>query len=71
MGAAAKETITVQREIANTINLLENRGDFLKDPKISRTIFLYMLRGRRKNQTVQRPKSMKRDEMLEHIASLG
>ena len=71
LGAAAKETITVQRGIAKTVNLLENPGDFLKDPKIRRTVFLYMLRGRRKNQGVQRPRGLERDEMLEHIASLG
>ena len=41
LGAAAKETITVQRGIAKTIDILENPGDFLKDPKISGHLSLH------------------------------
>jgi hypothetical protein len=32
-----------------TVHLLEAPGDFLKEKRIRNTIFLYMLRGRRKN----------------------
>ena len=32
-----------------TFHLLEKPGDFLKDPKIRRTVLRYMLKGRRRN----------------------
>lgn len=71
LGAAAREDISVHRGIIKTVNLLENPGDFLKDPKIRRTVLLYMLRGRKKNIGIQRPRGLERREMIEHISSMG
>ncbi len=49
LGAASREQLHVLRGAMKTFHLLENPGDFLKDPKIRRTVLRYMLKGRRRN----------------------
>ena len=71
LGAAAREKIFVHRGIIKTINLLEKPGEFLQDPKIRRTVLMYMLRGRKKNIGVQRARGLERTQMIEHISTLS
>ncbi len=49
VGAAARQELHVIRGMMRTFHLLEPPGDFLKDTSIRRTIFRYMLRGRKRN----------------------
>ena len=54
-----------------TVNLVEKPGDFLQDPQIRRTIFRYMLRGRKRNAKARVQRGPGRDDMLAHVASLS
>jgi len=49
MSGAMQNNIHVIRGLMRTVHLLEVPGAFLKEKRIRNTIFLYMLRGRRKN----------------------
>ena len=49
LAAASRKELHVIRGMMRTFHLLEPPGDFLKDSHIRRTIFRYMLRGRRRN----------------------
>ncbi len=68
--AAAKDEIDVFRGMMRTVNLIENPGDFLQDKKVKRTIFRYMLRGRKRNAKARVNRGLARQEMLQHIAGL-
>ena len=71
LGAAAREKIFEHRGIIKTINLLEKPGEFLQDPKIRRTVLMYMLRGRKKNIGIQRPSGLERSEIIKHISTIN
>jgi 2-polyprenyl-6-methoxyphenol hydroxylase-like FAD-dependent oxidoreductase len=66
--AAARDQIHVMRGVMKTFHLLERPGMFLKDPKIRRTVLLYMLRGRRRNAAKRLQIGPSRSEMLELVA---
>ena len=67
--AAARDELHVIRGLNRTINLLEAPGEFLKDKKVKRTIFRYMLRGRKRNAAARRQPGLTRDEALALIAA--
>jgi len=71
LAAAAGERIHVYRGMMRTVNLLEKPGAFLQDPKIKRTIFRYMLRGRKRNARARVQRGPAREEMMQHIANLS
>lgn len=60
--AAARDELHVMRGLNRTINLLEEPGAFLKEPAIKRTIFRYMLRGRKRNSAARRQPGLNREE---------
>lgn len=60
--AAAREELHVIRGLHRTINLLEEPGAFLQDPAVKRTIFRYMLRGRKRNAAARRQPGLSRAE---------
>ena len=60
LAAAAREEIHVIRGLHRTINLLEEPGEFLREPKIKRTVFRYMLRGRKRNAKARRQPGLNR-----------
>ena len=68
--AAAREELHVIRGLNRTINLLEKPGDFLNEKKIKRTVFRYMLRGRKKNAAARRQPGLTRDQALTLIDNL-
>jgi 2-polyprenyl-6-methoxyphenol hydroxylase-like FAD-dependent oxidoreductase len=70
LAAASRQEIDVFRGIMRTVNLVEKPGAFLKDPKIRRKIFRYMLRGRKKNSQARVQRGPSRKEMLDYIAGL-
>jgi len=70
LAAAAKDEIEVFRGMMRTVNLIENPGDFLKDKKVKRTIFRYMLRGRKRNAKARVNRGLPRNEMLQYINTL-
>jgi 2-polyprenyl-6-methoxyphenol hydroxylase-like FAD-dependent oxidoreductase len=71
LAAAMRDEIHVHRGIMRTVNLVEKPGAFLGDPKIRRTIYRYMLRGRKRNAKARLQRGLSRTEMLEHIATLS
>ena len=70
LAAAAKDEIEVFRGMMRTVNLIENPGDFLKGKKVKRTIFKYMLRGRKRNAKARMNRGLPRNEMLQYINTL-
>lgn len=66
--AAARDEIHVMRGMMRTFHLLERPGDFLKDARIRRTVFRYMLKGRRRNAAKRLQVGPSRDEMLTLVA---
>ena len=70
LAAAVQANIHAFRGMMRTVNLVENPGDFLQDPKIKRTVFLYMLRGRKRNARSRVRRGPGRSDMLEFIATL-
>ena len=62
--AAAREQLHVMRGMMRTFHLLERPGEFLQDARIKRTVFRYMLRGRRRNAAKRLQTGPSRDEML-------
>ena len=69
LAAAAKDELHVIRGLNRTINLLEKPGAFLQDKKIKRTVFRYMLRGRKRNAAARRQPGLNRDEAFALIAA--
>jgi len=67
--AAARDEIHVMRGIMRTFHLLERPGAFLKDAKIKRTVFRYMLKGRRRNAAARLQVGPSRAEMLELVTA--
>ena len=68
--AAARYEMHVFRGLMRTVNLVEKPGAFLEDPQIKRTIFRYMLKGRKKNGQARVQRGPKRRAMLEFVESL-
>ena len=68
--AAARYEMHVFRGLMRTVNLVEKPGAFLEDPKIKRTIFRYMLKGRKKNGQARVQRGPNRNTMLEFVDSL-
>ena len=62
--AAAREQLHVMRGVMRTFHLLERPGAFLQDARIKRTVFRYMLRGRRRNAAKRLQTGPSRAEML-------
>lgn len=60
--AASKEELHVIRGLNRTINLLEEPGAFLQEPAVKRTVFRYMLRGRKRNAAARRQPGLNRSE---------
>ena len=69
--AAMSNEIHVFRGMMKTVNLIEKPGDFLQDPKIKRTIFRYMLRGRKRNARERVQRGLNREDMLKKISEMG
>jgi hypothetical protein len=67
--AAARDEIHVMRGMMRTFHLLEKPGKFLEDPKIKRTVFRYMLKGRKRNASARLQVGPSRAEMLQLVAS--
>ena len=65
--AAARDEIHVMRGMMRTFHLLERPGEFLKDKKIKRTVFRYMLKGRRRNASKRLQIGPTRTEMLQLV----
>ena len=63
LGAATREQIHVLRGLMRTFHLLEKPGEFLKDKRIRRTVFRYMLRGRKRNTAARLQPGPSRTEM--------
>ena len=70
LAAAARYNIHVFRGMMRTVNLVEKPGDFLNDARIKRTIFLYMLRGRKHNAKARVQRGLSRREMMAHVQQL-
>ncbi len=70
LAAAVREELHVFRGMMRTVNLVEKPGDFLKDPKIKRTIFRYMLNGRKRNARARVQRGLSRAKMLAHLQTL-
>ncbi|MEM7000266.1 MAG: NAD(P)/FAD-dependent oxidoreductase [Pseudomonadota bacterium] len=70
LAACVREEIHVFRGTMRTVNLVEKPGHFLKDPKIRRTVFRYMLRGRKRNAKARVQRGPERLEMLKFVADL-
>ena len=69
LAAAARYEINVFRGVMRTVNLVEKPGFFLQDRKIRRTIFRYMLRGRKKNGQARVQRGPNRNDMLDSLVS--
>ncbi|MBX3705921.1 MAG: FAD-dependent oxidoreductase [Pseudomonadales bacterium] len=67
--AAARDEIHVMRGMMRTFHLLERPGAFLKDPRIRRTVFRYMLKGRRRNASKRLQSGPSRSDMLELVGA--
>jgi flavin-dependent dehydrogenase len=65
LGAASREQIHVLRGLMRTFHLLEKPGEFLKDKRIKRTVFRYMLRGRKRNTAARMQPGPSRTELYE------
>ncbi len=70
LAAAAREQIHVFRGMMRTVNLVEKPGAFLQDKAVKRTVFRYMLRGRRRNARARVQNGLSRTEMMDHLARL-
>ena len=70
LAAAIQDEIHVFRGMMRTVNLVEKPGDFLKDGKVKRTVFRYMLRGRKRNARERNQRGPSRSEMLDYIKGL-
>ena len=64
LAAASRNNLHVLRGLLRTINLLERPGSFLQDRRTRLIIYLYMLRGRRRNAGARRQQGPSREEML-------
>ncbi|MEM7078043.1 MAG: FAD-dependent oxidoreductase [Pseudomonadota bacterium] len=71
LAAAARDELHVFRGMMKTVNLVEKPGDFLQDPKVKRTIFRYMLRGRKRNGKARVQRGLGRQEMLQFLDEIG
>ncbi|NKB99131.1 MAG: NAD(P)-binding protein [Pseudomonadales bacterium] len=69
LAAAARYEIHVFRGLMRTVNLVEKPGAFLEDSKIRRTVFRYMLKGRKKNGQARVQRGPNRQEMLASLLS--
>ncbi len=67
LAAASRYNLRVTRGVMRTVNLLETPGAFLEDRKIRLTVFLYMLRGRKRNASARIVRGPSRTEMLDLI----
>jgi flavin-dependent dehydrogenase len=65
--AAARYNLRVMRGMLRTVNLLEKPGGFLDDRRTRLIIFLYMLRGRRRNAQARHQRGPSRAEMLKLV----
>jgi len=68
--AAARDQLHVLRGLHRTINLLEEPGAFLREPRIRRTVFRYMLRGRKRNAAARLQPGPTREETFALLRSL-
>ena len=68
--AASRDKLFIHREVMKTINLIEKPGEFLKNKKIQRTVFKYMLRGRKRNAGSRIQPGLTRPKMLEFLTEL-
>ncbi len=68
--AASRDKLFIHREVMRTINLVEKPGEFLKNKKIQRTVFKYMLRGRKRNAGSRIQPGLTRPKMLEFLTEL-
>ena len=64
IASSSRENIDVFRGVMKSFNLLEKPGDFLKNRKIRRIIFQYMLRGRKRNSSARYQSGPSRLEMI-------
>ena len=64
LGAAARDELHVLRGLNRTINLLEEPGAFLQEPRVRRTVLRYMFRGRKRNAAARRVPGPSRDDTL-------
>jgi len=71
LAAASRYNLRVLRGVLRTVNLLEKPGAFLEDRKIRLIVFLYMLRGRKRNASARIVRGPSRTEMLALIESDG
>jgi 2-polyprenyl-6-methoxyphenol hydroxylase-like FAD-dependent oxidoreductase len=71
LAAAANEKIHVFRGMMRTVNLVEKPGEFLQDGQVKRTIFRYMLRGRKRNAKARVQRGPDRQAMLKQVAALN
>lgn len=62
--AAARNELHVIRGLNRTINLLETPGAFLQEGAVKRTVFRYMLRGRKRNAAARRQPGLSRADAL-------
>ena len=69
LAAAARNELHVIRGLNRTINLLEKPGDFLNEKRVKRTVFRYMLRGRKRNAAARRQPGLTRDQAFSLINS--
>ena len=65
--AAARDEIHVMRGMMRTFHLLERPGGFLQDKQIKRTVFRYMLKGRRRNAAKRLQVGPGRAEILDLV----
>lgn len=70
LAAAAQNEMHVFRGMMRTVNLVEKPGEFLSDPRVKRTVFRYMLRGRKKNARARVQPGPTRQNMLAYVESL-
>lgn len=62
LAAAARDELHVIRGLNRTINLLETPGAFLQEGAVKRTLFRYLLRGRKRNAAARRQPGLSRAE---------
>lgn len=70
LAAAVRDEMHVFRGMMRTVNLVEKPGAFLADGKVKRTIFRYMLKGRKKNAKARVQRGLSRTDMMAHLATL-
>ena len=54
-----------------TVNLVEKPGAFLEDKAVKRTVFRYMLKGRKRNARARTQRGLSRAEMMSRLDELG